>query len=110
TPASRFKTGDSSTAGAARQPGPTEPDWLGFDAWDAPPKDLEASFLSINRERITQMRRLEVKERSTLMMDIPNEHQLKFDSIKDAKKLLEAVEKRFGGNAAEKKTQRNLLQ
>ncbi|GJY64277.1 hypothetical protein Tco_0465737 [Tanacetum coccineum] len=40
---------------------------------------------------------------------IPNEHQLKFNSIKDAKKLLEAVEKRFGGNAATKKTQRNLL-
>ncbi|GJU42296.1 hypothetical protein Tco_1195253 [Tanacetum coccineum] len=38
-------------------------------------------------------RRLEVKARSTLMMDIPNEHQLKFNSIKDAKKLLEAVEK-----------------
>ncbi|GJY91028.1 hypothetical protein Tco_0506224, partial [Tanacetum coccineum] len=44
-------------------------------------------------------RRLEVKARSTLMMGIPNEHQLKFNSIKDAKKLLEAVEKRFGGNA-----------
>nr|GEW53972.1 ribonuclease H-like domain-containing protein [Tanacetum cinerariifolium] len=28
-------------------------------------------------------------------MGIPNEHQLKFNSIKDAKKLLEAVEKRF---------------
>ncbi|GKC35113.1 hypothetical protein Tco_1047497 [Tanacetum coccineum] len=41
-------------------------------------------------------RRLEVKARSTLMMGIPNEHQLKFNSIKDAKKLLEAVEKRFG--------------
>ncbi|GJV46776.1 ribonuclease H-like domain-containing protein [Tanacetum coccineum] len=54
-------------------------------------------------------RRLEVKARSTLMMGIPNEHQLKFNSIKDAKKLLEAVEKRFGGNAATKKTQRNLL-
>ncbi|GJS39733.1 retrovirus-related pol polyprotein from transposon TNT 1-94 [Tanacetum coccineum] len=40
-------------------------------------------------------RRLEVKARSTLMMGIPNEHQLKFKSIKDAKKLLEAVEKRF---------------
>ncbi|GKB84028.1 putative ribonuclease H-like domain-containing protein [Tanacetum coccineum] len=40
-------------------------------------------------------RRLEVKARSTLMMGIPNEHQLKFNSIKDAKKLLEAVEKRF---------------
>ncbi|GJT86430.1 hypothetical protein Tco_1068147 [Tanacetum coccineum] len=43
------------------------------------------------------------------MMGIPNEHQLKFNSIKDAKKLLEAIEKRFGGNAATKKTQRNLL-
>ncbi|GKE39815.1 putative ribonuclease H-like domain-containing protein, partial [Tanacetum coccineum] len=34
---------------------------------------------------------------------------LKFNSIKDAKLLLEAVENRFGGNAATKKTQRNLL-
>ncbi|GJS08768.1 putative ribonuclease H-like domain-containing protein [Tanacetum coccineum] len=41
------------------------------------------------------LRRLEVKARSTLMMGIPNEHRLKFNSIKDAKKLLEAVEKRF---------------
>nr|GEW48335.1 reverse transcriptase domain-containing protein [Tanacetum cinerariifolium] len=40
-------------------------------------------------------RRLKVKARSTLMMGIPNEHQLKFNSIKDAKKWLEAVEKRF---------------
>ncbi|GKA70017.1 hypothetical protein Tco_0776081 [Tanacetum coccineum] len=55
-------------------------------------------------------RRLEVKARSTLMMGIPNEHQLKFNSIKEAKKLLEAVEKRFGGNAATRKTQRNQLQ
>ncbi|GJX60599.1 ribonuclease H-like domain-containing protein [Tanacetum coccineum] len=54
-------------------------------------------------------RRLDVKARSTLMMGIPNEHQLKFNSIKDAKLLLEAVEKRFGGNAATKMTQRNLL-
>nr|GEZ16364.1 hypothetical protein [Tanacetum cinerariifolium] len=54
-------------------------------------------------------RRLELKTRSTLMIGIPNEHQLKFNSIKDAKKLLEAVEKRFCRNAATKKTQRNLL-
>nr|GEX39394.1 ribonuclease H-like domain-containing protein [Tanacetum cinerariifolium] len=54
-------------------------------------------------------RRLEVKARSTLMMGIPNEHQLKFNFIKDAKLLLEAIEKRFGGNEATKKTQRNLL-
>nr|GEU60106.1 retrovirus-related Pol polyprotein from transposon TNT 1-94 [Tanacetum cinerariifolium] len=36
-------------------------------------------------------------------------HLLKFNSIKDTKKLLEAVEKRFGRNATTKKTQRNLL-
>nr|GEW40655.1 ribonuclease H-like domain-containing protein [Tanacetum cinerariifolium] len=54
-------------------------------------------------------RRLEVKAKSTLMMGISNEHQLKFNSIKDAKQLLEAVEKRFGGNEATRKTQRNLL-
>nr|GEY85077.1 hypothetical protein [Tanacetum cinerariifolium] len=40
-------------------------------------------------------RRLEVKARSTLMIGIPNENQLKFKSTKDAKQLLEAVEKRF---------------
>nr|GEW18452.1 hypothetical protein [Tanacetum cinerariifolium] len=40
-------------------------------------------------------RRLEVNARSTLMMGIPNEHQLKFNSIKDAKQLWEVVKKRF---------------
>ncbi|GJT54328.1 hypothetical protein Tco_0989382 [Tanacetum coccineum] len=54
-------------------------------------------------------RRLELKARSTLLMGIPSEHQLKFNSIKYAKSLLQAVKKRFGGNAATKKTQRNLL-
>ncbi|GKC00811.1 ribonuclease H-like domain-containing protein [Tanacetum coccineum] len=54
-------------------------------------------------------RRLELKARSNLLMGIPNEHQLKFNSIKDAKSLLQAIKKRFGGNFATKKTQRNLL-
>ncbi|GJT07940.1 hypothetical protein Tco_0842402 [Tanacetum coccineum] len=35
-------------------------------------------------------RRLELKARSTLLMGIPNEHQLKFNYIKDAKSLLKA--------------------
>nr|GEU28818.1 hypothetical protein [Tanacetum cinerariifolium] len=43
------------------------------------------------------------------MMGILNEHQLKFNSIKDAKQLMEAIEERFGGNDAIKKTQKNLL-
>ncbi|GKF54629.1 hypothetical protein Tco_0164969, partial [Tanacetum coccineum] len=45
-------------------------------------------------------RRLELKAISTLLMGILNEHQLKFNSIKDAKSLLHAIKKRFGGNAA----------
>nr|GEX48571.1 putative reverse transcriptase domain-containing protein [Tanacetum cinerariifolium] len=54
-------------------------------------------------------RRLEVKEKISLMIGIPNEHQLKFNSIKDAKQPMKAIEKRFGKNTATKKTQRNLL-
>ncbi|GJW56864.1 ribonuclease H-like domain-containing protein [Tanacetum coccineum] len=38
-------------------------------------------------------RRLEWKARNTLLMAILNEHQLKFNSIKDAKSLLQAVKK-----------------
>nr|GEU65929.1 hypothetical protein [Tanacetum cinerariifolium] len=54
-------------------------------------------------------RRNEVKARITLMMGLPNEHQLMFNSFKYAKTLLAAIEKRFGGNDATKKTQRNLF-
>nr|GFA17323.1 reverse transcriptase domain-containing protein [Tanacetum cinerariifolium] len=62
---------------------------------------------TIAEEKVQRM--LELKARSTLLMGIPNEHQLKFNSIKDAKSLLQAIEKIFRGNAATKKTQRNLL-
>ncbi|GJV40333.1 ribonuclease H-like domain-containing protein [Tanacetum coccineum] len=55
-------------------------------------------------------KRLKVKAISTLMMGIPNKHQLKFNSIKDAKLLLEAVEQRFGGNATTKKLQKLVSQ
>ncbi|GKE83763.1 retrovirus-related pol polyprotein from transposon TNT 1-94 [Tanacetum coccineum] len=42
-------------------------------------------------------------------MALPNEHQLKFKSYKDAKTPIQAIENRFGGNIATKKTQKNLL-
>ncbi|GKC02564.1 hypothetical protein Tco_0994174 [Tanacetum coccineum] len=42
-------------------------------------------------------RRAELKARSTLLMALPNEHQLKFNSYKDAKTLMQAIENRFGG-------------
>ncbi|GKB61910.1 hypothetical protein Tco_0918096 [Tanacetum coccineum] len=41
-------------------------------------------------------RRVELKERSTLLMALPNEHQLKFNTYKDAKSLMQANENRFG--------------
>nr|GEW80556.1 ribonuclease H-like domain-containing protein [Tanacetum cinerariifolium] len=70
-------------------------------------KDVKTTIAPTTEEKA--QKRLELKVRSTLLMGIPNKHQLKFNSIKDAKSLLQAVEKRFGGNAANKKTQRNLL-
>nr|GEW67226.1 hypothetical protein [Tanacetum cinerariifolium] len=54
-------------------------------------------------------RRARLKARSTLFMALPNEHQLKFNSYKDAKILMQAIENRFGGNVGTKKTQKNLL-
>ncbi|GJX64301.1 ribonuclease H-like domain-containing protein [Tanacetum coccineum] len=87
--------------------------WEVIENGNAPPitkvvEGVETIIAPTTAEEKAQ-RRLELKARSTLLMGIPNEHQLKFNSIKDAKSLLQAVEKRFGGNAATKKTQRNLL-
>ncbi|GJR93637.1 hypothetical protein Tco_0265811 [Tanacetum coccineum] len=49
-------------------------------------------------------RRAELKARSTLLMALPNENQLKFNSYKDDKTLMQAIKNRFGGNTATKKT------
>nr|GEW83936.1 hypothetical protein [Tanacetum cinerariifolium] len=62
------------------------------------------TVLPITTTKEKTQRRLEVKSRSTLVMSIPNEHQLKFNSIKDAKQLLEVVEKRFVNTANEVST------
>nr|GEY81914.1 hypothetical protein [Tanacetum cinerariifolium] len=45
----------------------------------------------------------ELKAYGTLLMALPEKHQLKFNSHKDAKTLMEAIEKRFGGNTETKK-------
>nr|GEV91308.1 putative ribonuclease H-like domain-containing protein [Tanacetum cinerariifolium] len=42
-------------------------------------------------------------------MALPDKHQLKFNIHKDAKTLMEAIEKRFGGNKETKKVQKTLL-
>ncbi|GJS83220.1 hypothetical protein Tco_0749761 [Tanacetum coccineum] len=51
----------------------------------------------------------DVKARSMLLMALPNEHLLTFNQYKDAKTLFEAIQTRFGGNDATKKTQKTLL-
>ncbi|GJW95603.1 hypothetical protein Tco_0175275 [Tanacetum coccineum] len=54
-------------------------------------------------------RKNELNARGTLLMALPNKHQLKFNSYKSAKSLIEAIEKRFGGNKESKKVQNTLL-
>nr|GEV03273.1 ribonuclease H-like domain-containing protein [Tanacetum cinerariifolium] len=53
--------------------------------------------------------RNEMKAKGTLLMALPNKDQLKFHSYQDAKLLIKAVEKRYGGNKESKKVQRALL-
>ncbi|GJV64047.1 ribonuclease H-like domain-containing protein [Tanacetum coccineum] len=53
--------------------------------------------------------RNEMKARGTMLMALPNKDQLKFHSYKDAKLLMEAIEKRYGGNKESEKVQRTLL-
>ncbi|GKA93307.1 retrovirus-related pol polyprotein from transposon TNT 1-94 [Tanacetum coccineum] len=71
--------------------------WEVIENGNAPPitkvvEGVETTIASTTIEEKAQ-RKLELKARSTLLMGIPNEHQLKFNSIKDAKSLLQAVEK-----------------
>nr|GEW00583.1 hypothetical protein [Tanacetum cinerariifolium] len=61
----------------------------------------------LNEQRLAKKNKL--KARRTLLMALQDKHQLKFDIHKDAKSLMEAIEKRFGGNKETKKVQKTLL-
>nr|GEZ08134.1 hypothetical protein [Tanacetum cinerariifolium] len=54
-------------------------------------------------------RKNDLKARSTFLTALPNEHQLKFNSYKNFKSLMEAIEKRFEGNKESKKVHKTLL-
>nr|GEU63344.1 ribonuclease H-like domain-containing protein [Tanacetum cinerariifolium] len=54
-------------------------------------------------------RKNKLKARGTLLMALPDKHQLKLNLHKDAKSLMEAIEKRFCGNTETKKVQKTLL-
>nr|GEU93922.1 ribonuclease H-like domain-containing protein [Tanacetum cinerariifolium] len=54
-------------------------------------------------------RKNDVKARTTLLLALPDEHQLRFNKHKTAQELWAAILKTFGGNEATKKTKKNLL-
>nr|GEV30535.1 putative ribonuclease H-like domain-containing protein [Tanacetum cinerariifolium] len=55
------------------------------------------------------VRKNKLKACGTLLMALPDKHQLKFNIHKDAKTLMEAIEKMFGGNKETKKVQKTPL-
>nr|GEX97467.1 ribonuclease H-like domain-containing protein [Tanacetum cinerariifolium] len=56
-----------------------------------------------------QRKKNDVKARTTLLLSLPDEHQLRFSKFKTAKELWDAILKTFGGNEATKKRKKNLL-
>nr|GFA93012.1 hypothetical protein [Tanacetum cinerariifolium] len=56
-----------------------------------------------------QRKKNDVKERTTLLLSLPDEHQLRFSKYKTAKELWLAILKTFGGIEATKKRKKNLL-
>nr|GEZ58644.1 ribonuclease H-like domain-containing protein [Tanacetum cinerariifolium] len=84
-----------------------------FDLWKM---RIEKYFLmtdyslwEVNPNEQRLAKKNELKERETLLMAPPDKHQLKFNIHKDAKSLMESIEKRFGGNKETKKVQKTLL-
>nr|GEX69584.1 hypothetical protein [Tanacetum cinerariifolium] len=80
-----------------------------FDLWKM---RIEQYFLMTDYflwEVILNGKKNDLKARETLMMALPDKHQLKCNIHKDAKSLMKAIEKRFGGNKETKKVQKTLL-
>ncbi|GJT47075.1 ribonuclease H-like domain-containing protein [Tanacetum coccineum] len=63
---------------------------------------------AVTTEEKTQKKN-DVKARSMLLMALPNEHLLTCKQYKNAKTFFDAIQTRFGGNDATKKTQKTLL-
>nr|GEW32577.1 hypothetical protein [Tanacetum cinerariifolium] len=56
-----------------------------------------------------QKKKNDVKARTTLLLYLPEEHQLRFNKYKTARELWAVILKTFDGNEATKKTKKNLL-
>nr|GEV25911.1 hypothetical protein [Tanacetum cinerariifolium] len=95
------------------------PYWFDYSLWevnlkgDSPtPTRIVVGVVQVIAPTTAEQRlakKNELKERETLLMALPDKHQLKFNIHKDAKSLMEAIEKRFEGNKETKKVQKTLL-
>nr|GEU29437.1 putative ribonuclease H-like domain-containing protein [Tanacetum cinerariifolium] len=91
-----------------------------YSLWEAilngdssPPTRLVDGLVQIVAPTIAEQRLArenELKAKGTLFMALPDKNKLKFNIHKDAKSLIEAIEKRFGGNKETKKVQKTLLE
>nr|GFB79435.1 hypothetical protein [Tanacetum cinerariifolium] len=64
-------------------------------------EDPDLSFQQVRKKN-------DVKARTTLLLSLSDEHQLRFGKHKTARELWAAILKTFGGNEATKKTKKNL--
>ncbi|GJX16618.1 retrovirus-related pol polyprotein from transposon TNT 1-94 [Tanacetum coccineum] len=85
------------------------------NSWVSVPKTAQENGTSVTKMSVPVTaeektnKKNDVKARSLLLMALPNEHQLTFSQYTDAKTMFAAIETRFGGNEATKKTQKTLL-
>nr|GEW71142.1 hypothetical protein [Tanacetum cinerariifolium] len=90
------------------------------DSYEAPKDVVEISSVSegsAKKKGMTvavttedmQKKRNDVKARTTLLLALPDEHQLRFSKYKTAQELWAVILKTFGGNEATRKTKKNLL-
>ncbi|GJV67749.1 hypothetical protein Tco_1483258 [Tanacetum coccineum] len=72
------------------------------------PSSANTTYGPLTTEEKVQKKN-DMKARSMLLMALPYEHLITFNQYKDAKTLFAAIQTRFGGNKATKKTQKTLL-
>ncbi|GJR78450.1 ribonuclease H-like domain-containing protein [Tanacetum coccineum] len=85
------------------------------NSWVSVPQTTQENSVSVTKMSVPTTaeektnKKNDVKARSLLHMAIPNEHRLTFSKYTDAKTMFAAIETRFRGNEATKKTQKALL-
>ncbi|GJZ51893.1 hypothetical protein Tco_0606408 [Tanacetum coccineum] len=85
------------------------------DSWVSVPQTTQENGTSVTKMSIPvtvdekKNKKNDVKARSLLLKALPNEHQLIFSQYPNEKSMFAAIETRFAGNTATKKTQKTLL-